>query len=98
MASNHNKTLLKDYDKLLSEIEKASILISEQSNTIRMLKAEINDMAGLLAKKDEQINILILEIERLKNNNNKDSSNSSIPSSKNGFKKVTNLEVTACKT
>lgn len=90
MASNHNKTLLKDYDKLLSEIEKASILISEQSNTIRMLKAEINDMAGLLAKKDEQINLLILEIERLKNNNNKDSSNSSIPSSKNGFKKVTN--------
>ena len=55
MASNHNKTLLKDYDKLLSEIEKASILISEQSNTIRMLKAEINDMAGLLAKKDEQM-------------------------------------------
>lgn len=90
MASNHNKTLLKDYDKLLSAIEKASVLISEQSNTIRMLKGEINDMASLLSKKDEQINILFLEIERLKNNNNKDSSNSSIPSSKNGFKEVKN--------
>lgn len=50
----------------------------------------MNNMTIQLAKKDDQISKLILEIERLKNNNDKDSSNSGKPSSKNGFKKVEN--------
>ena len=90
MASNHNKTLLKVYDNLLLEIEKASIIIKEQNNTIKMLNDKINTLIDNNAQKDEQINVLILEIERLKNNNNKDSSNSGIPSSKDGFKKIKN--------
>ena len=90
MVANYNKSLFKDYDELISKIEKASILIKEQANIIKMLKTEINIMDNLLVKKDEQIDILILEIERLKNNNNKDSSNSGKPSSKNGFKKIKN--------
>jgi len=90
MASNNNKTLLKVYDNLLLEIEKASIIIKEQNNTIKMLNDKINTLIDNNAQKDEQINVLILEIERLKNNNNKDSSNSGIPSSKDGFKKIKN--------
>lgn len=41
-----------------------------------------------IKNKDEENKKLILEIERLKNNNDKDSSNSGKPSSKDGFKKI----------
>lgn len=90
MASNHTKTLLKDYDRITLQLEKAFNIIENQNNTISLLKAEIKTLTALVAKKDEQIEQLILEIERLKNNNNKDSSNSSKPSSKDGFKKIKN--------
>lgn len=71
MASNYHKMFEKDYGKLLLEIEKLSSLIKDQSNTIKTLNDTINNMANHLAKKDEQISNLILEIERLKNNNDK---------------------------
>lgn len=54
--------------------------------------AELNENNKLLTKKLDEANKknqeLLLEIERLKNSNNKDSSNSSKPSSTNGFKEV----------
>lgn len=90
MATNYQKSLLKDYEKLLLETEKLASLVKYQNNIIKELHATRNNMANILAKKDEQINKLILEIERLKNNNEKDSSNSGKPSSKNGFKKIKN--------
>lgn len=90
MAANYNKSLLKDYEKLLLETERLSSAVKYQNAIIKELHATINNMANLLAEKDEQINKLILEIERLKNNKDKDSSNSGKPSSKDGFKTVKN--------
>lgn len=90
MAANYHKSFMKDYEKLLLELDKLSSLIKDQNRTIRTLNDTVNNMTNQLAKKDEQISKLILEIERLKNNNDKDSSNSGKPSSKDGFKKVNN--------
>lgn len=90
MASNYHKSFIKDYEKLSIKVDELSGLIKDQNITIKTLNDTINNLSNLLVKKDEQISKLILEIERLKNNNDKDSSNSSKPSSKNGFKKVKN--------
>lgn len=90
MASNYNKIFLKDYDNLFLELEKALIIIKEQANTIKMLNEKIDTLIDINEKKDEKYNDLILENERLKNNNNKDSSNSSNSSSKDDINKVKN--------
>lgn len=90
MASNYHKMFEKDYAKLALEVDKLTKVIKVQINTNKTLNTTINNLTVLLVKKDEQISKLILEIERLKNNHDKDSSNSGKPSSKNGFKKVAN--------
>ena len=63
-------------------------MLKNLTSTIGTLNDTINLMNITIEKKDEENKKLILEIERLKNNNNKDSSNSGKPSSKNGFKNV----------
>lgn len=104
MASNNAESLQEDHDKLVADIKKTTTLIRGQTSIIKVLIEKINTSEALFEEKDERINTLLLEveeknvqiktllleIERLKNSNNKDSSNSSIPSSKNGFKKVKN--------
>jgi len=81
MGSNYQKQYQKEYENLVSEVADLKRLLKEFTSTIRTLNDTIE-------KKDEENKKLILEIERLKNNNNKDSSNSGKPSSKNGFKNV----------
>ena len=63
-------------------------MLKNLTSTIRTLNDTINAMNITIENKDEENKKLILEIERLKNNNDKDSSNSGKPSSKDGFKKI----------
>ena len=88
MGSNYHKQYQKDYENIVSEVGDLKILIKNLTSTIRTLNDTINIMNISIEKKDEENKKLILEIERLKNNNDKNSSNSGKPSSKDGFKKI----------
>ena len=88
MGSNYQKQFQKDYENLVSEVGDLKALLKNLTSTIRMLNDTINAMNISIENKDEQNKKLILEIERLKNNNDKNSSNSGKPSSKDGFKKI----------
>ena len=88
MSSDYQKQYQKEYGNLILEMEDLKRLIKNLTSTISTLNGTINIMNTTIQAKDEENKKLILEIERLKNNNNKDSSNSGKPSSKNGFKKV----------
>lgn len=88
MASDYSKSLYIQYEEVLNELEEHKKLLKETNNlvkslnkTIESLNETIND---LKIKNEEQAK----EILRLKSKNNKDSSNSSKPSSANGYKKV----------
>jgi hypothetical protein len=54
----------------------------------KMMQDEIKDLKNIIKKKDQTIEKLKGEVLRLRTNNKKDSSNSSRPSSTNGYKKV----------
>ena len=88
MGSNYQKQYQKEYGNLVSEVEDLKRLRKNLTSTIRTLNETIYAMNLTNEKKDEEIKKLILEIERLKNNNDKNSSNSGKPSSKDGFKKI----------
>ena len=88
----------KQFEELNKKLDKANSTIFNMSLTI----SELNENNKKLTKELEKVNKknqeLLLEIERLKNNNDKDSSNSSKPSSTNGYKKViTNNREKSCK-
>ena len=78
----------KQFEDLNKKLDKANCTIFNMSLTISELRDDNKKYIKELEKSREQIQELLLEIERLKNNNKKDSSNSSKPSSTNGFKKV----------
>ena len=100
MSSNYSKLYEKEYDKLvieneallnenkrLKDIEKALVSLTIKiDELIEINKQNLKE----IKKKDELIKKLTEEIERLKNNNKKDSSNSSKPSSTNGSKIIPN--------
>lgn len=88
MGSNYQKQYQKDYENLVCEVRDFKILLKNLTSTIRTLNDTIDNMNTASQSKDEEIKKLILEIERLKNNNDKNSSNSGKPSSKDGFKKI----------
>jgi len=88
MGSNYQKQYQKDYENLVSEVGDLKRLLKNLTSTIGTLNDTINAMNITSERKDEEIKKLILEIERLKNNNDKNSSNSGKPSSKDGFKKI----------
>jgi transposase len=88
MSSNYQMQYQKEYGNLISEVEDLKRLLKNLTSTIGTLNDTINAMNITSGKKDEVIKKLILEIERLKNNNDKNSSNSGKPSSKDGFKKI----------
>lgn len=78
----------KQFEKLNNNFEKANQTISKMSFELSCVRQELKEALDLNKKLDKQNRELLLEIERLKNSNNKDSSNSSKPSSTNGYKKV----------
>ena len=88
MATDYANQFQKDYGNLVVEVADLKRLIKNLTSTVSTLNDTINVMNNVIQMKDNENKKLILEIERLKNNNDKDSSNSGKPSSKNGFKKV----------
>jgi len=88
MGSNYQKQYQKDYENVVSKVGNLERLLKNLTTTIGSLNDTINVMNTTIENKDELIKKLILEIERLKNNNDKNSSNSGKPSSKDGFKKI----------
>ena len=100
MSSNYSKLHEKEYDKLVIENEallKENKRLKNIEKTLVSLTIKIDELIEInkqnlkeIKKKDELIKKLTEEIERLKNNNKKDSSNSSKPSSTNGSKIIPN--------
>jgi regulator of replication initiation timing len=88
MGSNYQKQYQKDYENVVSEVGDLKRLLKNLTSTIKTLNDTINAMNTTIQNKDEENKKLLLEIERLKNNNAKNSSNSGKPSSKDGFKKI----------
>lgn len=87
-AKGYTTDLYKQLESLDKKLDKANSTILTMSLTISELKDDNKKLLNQLEESNKTIQELLLEIERLKNNNNKDSSNSSKPSSTNGFKKV----------
>ncbi len=80
--------LFKDYEQLIQKFESQEELLKENNQLIKSLYNTINNLNELVEKQAKQIEEQAQEILRLKSKNDKDSSNSSKPSSTNGFKKV----------
>ena len=88
MGSNYQKQYQKEYENLVFEVGDLKRLLKNLTSTIKTLNDTIYAMNTTIQNKDEENKKLILEIERLRNNNDKNSSNSGKPSSKDGFKKI----------
>ena len=103
MAANYANNLYKDYEELMTKFDaltqKFSELKKTQEKEIKKLKNEhqkeikkLENKVEYLKKENEKLkeenNTLKLEILRIKDKNSRDSSNSSKPSSTNGFKNV----------
>lgn len=88
MATNYLNDFYKQFEDISNKLDKANNTIHTMSIDMSILRDELKDANNLNTKYLNEINELKLEIERLKNNNKKDSSNSSKPSSTNGYKKV----------
>ena len=78
----------KNFESISKKLDKANSTILRMSLTISELRDDNKKYIKELEKMKKENQELLLEIERLKNNNKKNSSNSSKPSSTNGFKKV----------
>ena len=88
MGSNYQKQYQKEYGDLVSEVGDLKRLLKNLTSTIGTLNDTINAMNITIQNKDEENKKLILEIERSKNDNDKNSSNSGKPPSNDGFKKI----------
>ena len=88
MASNYSKSLYNQYVELLEKFEEQKTLLKETNKLVKSLYEIINKLNQELESERKEKEELKKEILRLKSKNDKDSSNSSKPSSTNGFKKV----------
>ncbi len=88
MASNYSKFLYNDYEKALSTIEKLKSEKREDKKIISSLQVTVNTLNNTVEELNKLVKDLKDEILKLKAKNDKDSSNSSKPSSTNGYKKV----------
>lgn len=88
MASNYSKFLYNDYEKLLKKFELQEQLLKENNQLVKSLNDTIKSMQEIIDDLKKINEAQAQEILRLKGKNDKDSSNSSKPSSTNGFKKV----------
>ena len=70
------KDIYKHLEQVMDKLDESLSINKELNNTIKELIKSNNE-------KDQQIEMLLNEIDRLKNNNNKNSTNSSKPSSTN---------------
>ena len=88
MAKKYSKSLYDQYVELLEKFEDQKTLLKENNKLIKSLYEIINNLNKELENERNEKEELKKEILRLKSKNDKDSSNSSKPSSTNGFKKV----------
>lgn len=82
------KKLDKAYDAIADLKKDFSKKEREYKKEISTLKAENQQLKNIIQQKNKEINDLKGEVLRLRTNNKKDSTNSSKPSSTNGYKKV----------
>lgn len=75
--------LFDEFEKLNKKLDKLIKENKEQSLTIYNLNLTIKELNKTIQEKDKKIESLLNEIDRLKNKNNKNSTNSSKPSSTN---------------
>ncbi len=85
---NYETGLYNQFEELLKKSEEQTKLLKENNNTIKELNATVKSLNELVDNLRKIIEEKDQEILRLKSKNDKDSSNSSKPSSTNGFKKV----------
>ena len=76
------------YEELLNKFEKQEKIMKENNKLVKSLTSTIENLNFELSKTRKENEELKKEILRLKSKNDKDSSNSSKPSSTNEFKKV----------
>lgn len=84
MASNYSKFLYNDYEKLLKKFELQEQLLKENNQLVKSLNDTIISMQEIIDDLKKINEAQAQEILRLKGKNDKDSSNSSKPSSTNG--------------
>ena len=88
MASNYTNLLYKQYEELIIKFEEQRELLKETNKLVANLNATIKSLQQTIENQNQIIEEKDQEILRLKSKNDKDSSNSSKPSSTNGYKKV----------
>ena len=92
MASNYSKSLYYQlyyqYGELMTKFEKHEALLKDTNKLVKILTATIKSLNETIEKQNKTIEVQANKILRLKNKNDKYSSNSSKPSSTNGYKKV----------
>ena len=88
MSYMYSKSLYSQYEEVFNELDEHKKLLKETNELVKSLNKTIeslNETIEQLKKTNEE---QAKEILRLKSKNDKDSSNSSKPSSTNGYKKV----------
>lgn len=88
MAKYCSKSIYDQYEELVIKFEKQEQLLKDTNKIVSDLNAIIKSLSATIEKQNNIIDEQAKEILRLKNKNNKDSSNSSKPSSTNGYKNV----------
>ena len=86
MGFNAEKNLFNQYEKLVVKFDEMLALQKEDKKIIKELNDNIKELHNIVKSKDETNAKLLLEIERLKNQINKDSNNSSKPPSSDSDK------------
>ena len=88
MSRNYSKSLYSQYEDVLNELEQNKNLLKETNQLVKSLTKTIESLNGTIEQFKKENEEQAREILRLKNKNNKDSSNFSKTSGTNGFKKV----------
>lgn len=88
MANGRMNDFYNQYEDLVKKFEKQEQLLKETNKLVLNLNTTIKSLNEINDNLKIENDLLRQEILRLKSKNNKDSSNSSKPSSTNGFKKV----------
>lgn len=85
LSKGHMNDMFKQMEELFSQVDKLNKKINKMDKEHKEESAIKDVKIEKLTKENEKLK---LEVERLKNQNKKDSSNSNKPSGTNGFKKV----------
>lgn len=88
MSKGRINDFYEQYEQLVEKFEKQEKLLKETNTLVSSLNKTILSLNETIEKQNNIIEEQKQEILRLKDKNNKDSSNSSKPSSTDGFKKV----------